>query len=148
MKIDINEIKKSILKKKIQKEYLLSEIVLNIEDKEKFDTKIQIIKKTIKDKNFAEAALNFSVSDSSKNGGKLGWIKENVLNNKIINEIKKTKIGDYTNSIVIPGGFIILNVENVREIENNIDPDKEIKIITEEKTNEQLKIFSNIYLKN
>ena len=147
VKIDINEIKKSILKKKIQKEYLLSEIVLNIEDKEKFDTKIQIIKKTIKDKNFAEAALNFSVSDSSKNGGKLGWIKENVLNNKIINEIKKTKIGDYTNSIVIPGGFIILNVENVREIENNIDPDKEIKIITEEKTNEQLKIFSNIYLK-
>ena len=92
MKIDINEIKKSILKKKIQKEYLLSEIVLNIEDKEKFDTKIQIIKKTIKDKNFAEAALNFSVSDSSKNGGKLGWIKENVLNNKIINEIKKPKL--------------------------------------------------------
>lgn len=147
VKINRDEIKKSILKKGIQREYLLSEIVFNIEDKEKLDTKVQNITKTIKDKNFAEAALNFSISDSSKNGGQLGWIQESVLSDKIINEIRKTKIGDFTNSIIIPGGFIILNLENVREIKKDIDPDKEIKIIIEKKTNEQLKIFSNIYLK-
>ena len=146
VKINKNEIKKSILKKGIQREYLLSEIVFNTEDKKKLDTKVQNITKTIKEKSFAEAALNFSISDSSKNGGKLGWIQESVLSDKIIGEIKKTKIGDFTNSIVIPGGFIILNLENVREIKKEIDPDKEIKIIVEKKTNEQLKIFSNIYL--
>ena len=146
VKINRDEIKKSILKKGTQKEYLLSEIVFNIEDKEKLNTKVQKITKTIKDKNFAEAALNFSISDSSKNGGELGWIQESVLSDKIINEVRKTKIGDFTNSIIIPGGFIILNLENVREIKKDIDPDKEFKIIIEKKTNEQLKIFSNIYL--
>ena len=48
--------------------------------------------------------------------------------------------------IVIPGGFLILNLENTRETEKKIDVEKEIKNIIEQKTNDQLNRFSNIYI--
>ena len=51
LKYNKNEIKKSILKKGIQREYLLSEIVFNTEDKKKLDTKVQNITKTITTRN-------------------------------------------------------------------------------------------------
>ncbi len=101
----------------------------------------------INERNFTEAAFNYSISDTSSNGGKLGWIKEEILNNNIKNEIKEKDIGEFTKPLVIPGGFLILNIENIREIEKNIDLDKEIKIIIDKKTNDQLNQYSNIYLK-
>ncbi len=42
-----------------------------------------MIKSVINDEGFEKAALKFSISDSSKNGGKVGWINENGLNKKI-----------------------------------------------------------------
>ena len=45
--------------------------------------KINLINKKINETSFSEAALNYSVSETSKNGGKLGWIREEVLSNSI-----------------------------------------------------------------
>ncbi len=146
VKIDEDEIKKNILQKEKQIEYLLSEIVFLLEKNEKLDEKLQIIKKLIQEKNFAEAAFSFSISDTSNNGGKLGWIKENVLNKEIKKELRNISIGEFTNPIVIPGGFLILYKEMAKEIKNNYDLEKEIKIIINKKTNDQLNRFSNIYL--
>ena len=146
VKINKFEIETDIKNKKKQKEYLLSEIVFAIDKNENLKKKIKLINKIINEKNFSEAALNYSISDSANNGGKLGWIKEEILNSKIKNEIKKTKIGKFTKPIVIPGGFLILNIENIRETEKNIDVEKEIKNIIEKKTNDQLNRFSNIYI--
>ncbi len=146
VKINEMEIKNNLLKKEKQNEYLLSEIVFTLDNDDNFNEKLKKIKEMIKEKNFAETAFNFSVSESSKNGGKLGWIKENILNKKLINELRNINTGEYTNPIVIPGGFLILKKENIREIENKIDKDKEIKIIIEKQTNDQLGRFSIIYL--
>ncbi len=146
VKINELEINNNLLKKEKQNEYMLSEIVFTLDGKEKLNQKLKNIEEMIKGKNFAETALNFSISESAKNGGKLGWIKENILNNKLINELKKIDTGEYTKPIVIPGGFLILKKENVREIKNKIDKDKEIKIIIEKQTNDQLERFSIIYL--
>ena len=146
VKIDEIEIKKNITKKKKQNEYLISEIVFTVDKNENLKDKEEKILKLIKEKNFAEAALNFSISDSSQNGGKLGWIKENILNNNIKNELINTNKGQFTKSILIPGGFLILKKEDSREVNNKIDMDKEIKMIIEKKTNDQLEKFSNIYL--
>ena len=146
VKIDKAEIEKDIKNRKKQKEYLLSEIVFAIDNNENLKKKTELINKIINEKNFSEAALNFSISDTANDGGKLGWIKEEILNNKIKNEIKITEIGKFTKPIVIPGGFLILNIENIRENEKNIDVEKEIKNIVEEKTNDQLNRFSNIYI--
>lgn len=146
IKINKVEIEKALKSKKKQTEYLLSEIVFAIENNENLNEKIKQISNNISQKNFSEAALNYSVSDTAKNGGKLGWIKEEILNEKIKNEIKLTKIGNFTKPIVIPGGFIILNIENIRETEKNIDVEKEIKNIVDQKTNDQLNRFSNIFI--
>ena len=146
IKINKEEIEKALKNKKKQTEYLLSEIVFEIDQNEDFNKKIEMITKNISEKNFSEAALNYSLSDSAKNGGKLGWIKEEILNTKIKNEINITKVGNFTKPIVIPGGFIILNIENKREREKNIDVEKELKNIIEQKTNDQLNRFSNIYI--
>ena len=146
VKINKAEIKKNLKNKKKQREYLLSEIVFAVDNDENLKEKLKLIKKVINEKNFSEAALNYSTSDSANNGGKLGWIKEEILNNKIKNEIIMTKIGKFTKPIVIPGGFLILNIENIREIEKNIDVEKEIRNIIQQKTNDQLNRFSNIYI--
>ena len=146
VKINKIEIEKALRNKEKQTEYLLSEIVFEIENNENLKDKIKLISNNIAEKNFSEAALNYSISDTAKNGGNLGWIKEEILSAKIKNEIKVTKIGNFTKPIVIPGGFIILKIENIREIKKNIDVDKEIKNIVDQKTNDQLNRFSNIYI--
>ena len=75
----------------------------------------------------------------------MGWIKFNSLNKKIKDNIKNTFIGNYTNPIVIPGGFLILKVEDQRKTDIIENIDKEIEIIKKEIANKQLNQFSNIY---
>ena len=147
VKIDETEIKKNILEKKKQKEYLLSEIVFTLNKEEKLGQKFEKITNIIKKRNFTEAALNFSISDTSGNGGDLGWIKENVLNKKIKNELKNINTGEFTSPITIPGGFLILYKKDSREIKNSLNVNDELKSIINRKTNDQLNRFSNIYLK-
>ena len=67
------------------------------------------------------------------------------MSSKIKKRVKKIKIGNYTKPIVIPGGFLILKIEDIREVNNNSDLNSEINKIVKEKTNEQLNQFSNIY---
>ena len=86
------------------------------------------------------------MSDTSNNGGKLGWIKDGILSKQIREELTIRNIGEITNPITIPGGFLILYVENIKEIEIKIDIEKEIKNIIEKKTNSQLNQISNVYL--
>ena len=146
VKINESEIKKSILEREKQNEYMLSEIVFTLGKDEKLIKKLEKIKNTIENKNFSEAALNFSISDTSNNGGELGWIKENVLNKKIKNELNNISNGEITNPITIPGGFLILYRKDSREIKNSLDVNNELKNIINQRTNDQLNRFSNIYI--
>ena len=146
VKINKVEIEKTLKNRKKQTEYLLYEIVFSVENNETYQEKLDLIYKQISEKNFSEAAFNYSISDTSKDGGRLGWIKEEILNDKIKNEIIITKVGNFTKPIVIPGGFIILFIDKKRESKKNIDIEKEIKNIIEQKTNDQLNRFSNIYI--
>ncbi len=145
IKIDKERIRKEITLNNFQEEFLLSEIFFTLEENEKLKNKYNKIKKDINLSNFNEAALMYSISTSSKNGGKLGWIKLNTLNKKIKEKIIFTKIGNITNPIVIPGGFLVLKVEDKRKIVTQIDIDKEIEIVSQEVANKQLNQFSNIY---
>ena len=147
VKIDRELIKKELSSNSRQKEFLLSEILFNINENEKLDKKIDLLEKEIKNKGFSQAALTYSISDTANKGGQLGWVKETIMSSKIKKIIKKIKIGNYSKPIVVPGGFLILSIEDIREVENDFDLNTEINKIIKKKTNEQLNQFSNIYFK-
>ena len=147
VKIDRELIKKELSINSKQKEFLLSEILFNISENEKLDKKIDLLEKEIKNKGFSQAALTYSISDTANKGGQLGWVKETIMSSKIKKIIKKIKIGNYSKPIVVPGGFLILSIEDIREVENDFDLNTEINKIIKEKTNDQLNQFSNIYFK-
>ena len=67
------------------------------------------------------------------------------MNKKIKKEILKTQIKNYTNPIVVPGGFLILKIEDEKETNIVNDIDKETEIISREIANKQLNQFANIY---
>ena len=69
------------------------------------------------------------------------------MNKKIYNEISKIQIGDYTNPILIPGGFLILAIMDQKEIKKEIDIEKELNVRIRSLQNEQLNQYSNIYFK-
>ena len=145
IKINENQIRDELKNKKKQYKYLLSEILFNLENNENLKQKYEKIKNVIKSKGFAEAALSFSIASSSDKGGKLDWIKETSLNNKIREKIKNMNIGNHTTPIVIPGGFLILKIDDRKITEIEINIENEVKQISKKKTNEQLNQFSSIY---
>jgi len=145
VKIDKNKIKEELAKNLTQKELLLSEIVFNIDTKSNLEKKLEFIQKDIKTKGFSNAALIHGISDTANNGGKLGWIKLSSLNTKIKNELKNIKVGDISNPIVVPGGFLILKIVDQRDVKNNLDINKAIELAVNEKTNEQLNKLSIVY---
>ena len=127
------------------KSYLLSEIVFDITDDTSLDQKFKLIENEIKKSGFESAAFSFSISNSSKSGGNIGWVNEDTINQKLKNEIKKIELGQYTKPIVIPGGVLILKLEDIKEIKNEIDIDSKLNELIRYSTNEQLNQFSNIY---
>jgi peptidyl-prolyl cis-trans isomerase SurA len=145
VKIDRKSIQNELSNNIKKREFLLSEILFNINEGEKLNDKIILLKKEIKDKGFSQTALSYSISNTSSKGGKLGWVSETIMSKKIKNEVKKIKVGDHTNPIVIPGGFLIIKIEDIREKDNSSDLNNEIEKIIKDQTNEQLNQFSNIY---
>jgi peptidyl-prolyl cis-trans isomerase SurA len=128
-----------------QSEFLISEILFDINENENLNDKFNDINNNIEKNDFSQTALIYSISNTANKGGKLGWVKESILSKKIFNELKKLKIGEHTKPILVPGGFLILKLIDLREIKKDFDLNKEIKKIVNEKTNQQLNRFSNIY---
>ena len=145
IKIDKKLILSDLQNKSVQKEYLLSEILFNLNENEKLVQKFNFLKEEIDKKNFSQTALEHSISESANKGGKLGWIKETSINVKIKKALNQTEIDNYTSPIVIPGGFLILKLEDIRETNIDYDLNDELQKIVKKQTNEQLNQFSNIY---
>lgn len=145
VKIDKDNLRKDISKKSKQLVYNLSEIVFNAENKSDFEDKLKKIKIEIESSGFDDAALLHSISDSKSSGGNLGWINETSINKNLNTKIKNLNIGEFTEPEVIPGGFLILKLNNIKENKISINKDLELKKLIQLKTNQQLNRFSNIY---
>ena len=145
IKIDKSKLEDEISSKKIQTEFNLSEIVFNVDKKENLLKKINLIKSDIENKGFDNAALIHSVSQSRNSGGVLGWINENSLNNKLKDIIKSLKIGRYSDPQTIPGGFLIIKLNDINNKKISVNMKKELNNLIKLKTNQQLNQFSNIY---
>ncbi len=143
--------KKKLLKKidnnvdKFETEYLLSEIFFNKDKDLTIKEKIKVIERSIIEVGFNNTASLFSQSESANLGGKIGWINEKSLSQKIIDELKITKNGNHTKVIQFGNNFLILKIEDKKTKEINIDKEDMLKKIIEFEKNKQLNQFSNIY---
>jgi len=146
--IDREEIKKNILEnsqKKIQEKLLLSEIIFNVDKKIDFEKKAQKILEDIEKNGFKNAALIHSESSTASNGGLIGWVKFDNLNDSIKKQVSNLNIGEHSKPLRSSSGFIIIKVEDKKLDEIKININSKIEEIVKFKTNEQLDQFSNIY---
>ncbi len=144
IKSKINEL---ISKSKKRNIYLIWEILFNTETYDDVQKKYKLIEKSISEVGFKSTANIYSVSNTAKLGGQVGWIDESQLSGIIKKEISKLKVGEYTKPITIPGGFLIilLSGKKTENVYLNFDEELE-KQITYEK-NTQLEQYSTIYFK-
>ena len=145
--INIEQIKKDIKNTKslINKNYLLSEIVFEIKDTKKLNEKYILIKKSTEDIGFKNTASIYSISDTSKIGGNLGWINERSLSKVIYEKIFQLKKGEISKPLIIPGGILILKINDIKNETMKLDPEKELERIVSFKKNRQLNQYSKIY---
>lgn len=146
IKIDEKNLRKKILNSNNKiKNYLLSEIIFNTLDNNQIKLKNLEILQSISEIGFENTAKIYSISESSKQGGDLGWISENSLNKKITSILSKLKTNEITKPIVVPGGFLILKINEIKFNEKKIDLENELEILIMTESNRQLDQFSNIY---
>ena len=149
LNINIDELKKKVDKNKDKNnevtKYLLSEILFSINNEESFEKKNNEIKKKIMDNGFKTAANIYSISSTAKFGGRIGLMNEKQISEKILQEIKSIKVGEITNAIDVPSGFLILKLED--KIVENFEKDlkKELENLIRSETDRQLNQFSIIY---
>ena len=149
IEIDQNAISKELEKfdEKEVNNLLLSEIIFTINDKNELESKYESIKKSINEIGFEETARIYSLSDSKKSGGSLGWIYKNQLSKEIKKELSNIKIGEFTKPIITSGGFLILKLNNIKTENVKIDKNTQLKKMIEFEKERQFTRFSTLYYK-
>jgi peptidyl-prolyl cis-trans isomerase SurA len=148
-KIDINEKKlKNDLNnrgKKETKEYNLSEIVYEINNKQEIEKKYYEIKKSITEIGFENSASIYSISETSKVGGNIGWVREQSLNKKVMGIISELPISELSKPIVISNGILILKINEIKKITTKMNFEEELKKLINYERDRQLNQYSKIY---
>ena len=148
------EINNDLLMKELEKfdekeidNLLLSEIIFTIKNKNDLELKYEEIKKSIDEIGFEETARIYSLSDSKKSGGSLGWIYKNQLSKEIIDGLNEITIGNITKPIITSGGILILKLNDLKSENIPIDKDTQLKKMIEFETERQFTRFSTLYYK-
>ncbi len=150
IKIDEEKLKLELIEKissNKKYEYNLSELLFEVDKNEKLEKKYKEILNYIKLNNFKTAASKFSISSNSKTGGEIGWVKETLLSKDLNAIIKNIKIGDLSFPIKYPNGYLILKVNDKKEMKQVINIDEELKEIINFERNKQLNQFSLLFYK-
>ena len=146
--IDRNQLKekvKKLISTKKQKKYSLSEILFDIENNSNFEKKLENINQSINEIGFKNTANIYSISDSSKFGGKIGWIEEQKLSTKILEQLKTLEVGQYTSPLQVGSSFLILKIEEIKYENAIINEDEELNKMIQFETSKQLDQFSKIF---
>ena len=146
IKIDKEKLLATIKEYKNQSniEYLLSEIVFQ-KDNQSLQDLINKIHLSIKDIGFNNTANIFSISNSAKTGGKIGWVGEQSLNKDVIKKIRNLKEGQYSEVINIGNNFVILKVEKIRVLKKLFNEDEELEKLIKNETEQQINKYSKIF---
>ena len=125
--------------------YDLSEIVFIVDKDKTYENTVMSINQSIIEIGFENTANLYSISDSSKVGGKIGWININSLSPKISNSLKKVDLGQFTSPVNLNSKFIILKINDIKKEKKIIDVNKELGKLIKSEENRQLNNFSKMY---
>ena len=148
VKIDRAELLKKIEKSSKDKsilEYNLSEIVFKKKRELTLKELVSDIDKSILKNGFENTANIYSISESAKVGGKIGWVKKNSLSDIIIDTLNSLKKNEYSTPLQIDNNFLIFKINDIREVKTEINKDKELNKMVYVETTKQLDRFSNIF---
>jgi peptidyl-prolyl cis-trans isomerase SurA len=146
VKINLDILKDKIKNRKpLTKSYYLSEIVFEIENKEELKIKYTEILNSINEVGFENTASIYSIADSNKTGGSVGWVDVSSLNKEIKNNILSLNLGDISSPLVIPGGVLVLKINEIKEEVKEIDLNLELKKAADFERTKQLNQYSKIY---
>ena len=141
------ELEKNLSQPQIQNRYLISEILFQSKDEKEYQEILRNIKKTIEENSFETAASIYSISDSSKNGGEIGWVNKNEISDTIYNVLNKLSIGQFTQPIKIASGFLIIYLNDIKKEEQEFNVDEELKKMIISEKNRQFNEYSIIHFK-
>tara|TARA_B100000780_G_scaffold274582_1_gene239814 strand:- start:976 stop:1905 length:930 start_codon:yes stop_codon:yes gene_type:complete len=151
--ISVDELKmkdilvKDLKKSKTQTSYLISEILFDSKNEIEFQKLHNKIINTIKEKKFESAASIYSISDSSINGGQIGWVNKNEVSSIIYKELNKLSIGAFTKPIKVASGFLIIYLNDLKKVKQENNLEEELKKVIVAEKNRQLNEYSIIYYK-
>ena len=148
IEIDENKLKEKIKNvdfKNEKKLISISEIIFLANTKLEIEETYKKIINSINDIGFANTANIYSISETAKFGGEIGWVNSNQLSSNIAKELKHLKVNEYTKLINVPGGFLILKINDKKIETMEIDPEKELKEMIVYEKDRQFNEFSSIY---
>ncbi len=140
----INQVE-SLSKEEFFIQYNLSEIVFTENQNISLKDQLKKILESIEINGFENTANLYSISDSSKVGGKIGWVKKSNLSFEINRELENLEINSYSDLIKIDNNYLILKINDIKEITSKIDKQKELDKMIMIETSKQLEKFSNIF---
>ena len=136
-----NEIKNIIFSRNL---YLSEIIIKNSKDLEIEKIYSEILK-SIENIGFGATANIFSISDTAKIGGKIGWVEETSLSKQILKNIINLKKNQISKPIKINENFLILNIDDIKINKQEIDKNEILKNRISYVKNQQLERFSLAY---
>ena len=142
-----NKIKGQIEGIKKKYEYNLSEIIFEEGIDKNLEDKVLEIKRSINSIGFENTAIIFSISNTAKNGGLIGWINELQISELILENIEKLDQEQFSEPIKLNNSYLIIKVNQKKELKNKINLEKELEKLINLETNRQLNNFSNIFYK-
>ena len=125
--------------------FSLSEIVFNKSSDQRLDDKVDIINQSITEIGFKNTANIYSISDSAKFGGDIGWIDKKNLSKNILTALEQINTNEHTAPIPITNGFLILKLKEIKSEKTEIDFGEELDKMIRYETDNQLNTYSKIY---
>ena len=151
VKIDRENLKQNIIKQfentEKKFEYNLSEIVFQEKTNEGLEKIMNKISNSILENGFENSANIYSISNTATNGGLIGWVNELQISRNINENIKNLNIGSISKPIKIRGGYLLIKINNKKELKQEINLEKQLEKLVSQEQNRQLNNFSIIFYK-
>ena len=144
--LEINEVAEQNNSSLLEPQFLMAEIVINNNNKNTEKFVHNMYQQLLMGADFNILVNQFSISESAKNNGLIGWFAKQDLNKKVYKVIANLSINSYSLPVQIENNWYIFKVIN-KKYQNNLDENTKNKLenlIFQQKLNN----FSKSYLQD